>query len=76
MARTRRKQLKIERRLSSGDGRWDGWERPARMHRATFDRLRAALADVEARRGGIFCVIALRAFPYLPNGDLDPMRKR
>jgi hypothetical protein len=70
MARTWRKQLEIERRLSCSDERWNGWEQSKGMRKATFDRLRATLADIAARRGRIFRVIALRAFPNLLNGSL------
>ncbi len=43
-------QQRIESMLAGKAGEWDGRSKPRRMHRATFERLCASLAEVQGNR--------------------------
>ncbi len=50
MDRAWRKQRKIERKLASGAGDWNGWQKPKGMHLKTFDRLRQGIIECEQQK--------------------------
>lgn len=57
-----RKQRKIERRLAGSAGEWNGWRKPKGMHQITFDRLRAAIAEIERAKDQAFMMMAMQFF--------------
>ena len=61
IGRAWRKQWRVERRLG------DDWRRPKGMHRATYERLLAAIMECEERRDDALCDFAARHFPGLLN---------
>jgi len=59
IGRAWRKQWRVERRLG------DDWRRPKGMHRATYERLLAAIMECEERRDASLADFVLRHFPGL-----------
>ncbi len=62
ISRLWRKQRKIERRLAGSAGEWNGWRKPKGMHQTTFDRLRAAIVEIEREKDRAFMMTVMQFF--------------
>lgn len=64
MGRLWHKRHKIERRLANESDKWNGRQKPKRMHFCTFEQMLNRLQEIEAEQDRVFSIGAARLLRY------------